>query len=241
MLIKTNTLKGFKLRSKDGEIGKTKNFYFDDNYWAVRYLVADTGNWLFGNKVLISPQALKDANTSEEYVNVDLTKKQIEESPSIENEKPISRQFEEKYHKYYGLPVYWGGPYMWGNTPYAGYAGPILPEYERGPIDKSSHLRSINDVDGYSIRAKDGNIGKVSDFIVDDKSWEIKYLIVDTNSLLPAKKVLLSPRWAKDISWENSEVYVDLPKATIANAPEYTDETEVSEEYMKVLNSYYKL
>ena len=243
MLIKANTLKGFKLNAKDGEIGKTKDFYFDDNYWAIRYLVADTGNWLFGNQVLISPHALKDADKSQGYVNVDLTKKQIEESPSIVNEQPISRQFEEKYHNYYGYPIYWTGPYMWGSTPYIGYAAPapILPEHERGPIEKSSHLRSINDVEGYSIRAKDGNIGKVSDFLLDDQSWEIKYLVIDTNSLLPIKKVLLSPGWAKDVSWKSSEVYIDLPKATISAAPEYTDETDVTEEYMKVLHSYYNL
>ena len=135
MLIKANTLKGFKLNAKDGEIGKTKDFYFDDNYWVIRYLVADTGNWLFGNQVLISPQALKGADKSQGYVNVDLTKKQIEDSPSIESEKPISRQYEEKYHNYYGYPIYWTGPYMWGSTPYIGYAAPapILPEHERGP------------------------------------------------------------------------------------------------------------
>ena len=58
MLNKAQTLKGYTLHSLDGEIGKVKEFYFDDHYWTIRYLVADTGNWLTGTKVLISPYAL---------------------------------------------------------------------------------------------------------------------------------------------------------------------------------------
>ncbi len=48
MLNKAKTLQGYKLNSRDGEIGKVKEFYFDDRHWAIRYLVADTGNWLTG-------------------------------------------------------------------------------------------------------------------------------------------------------------------------------------------------
>ena len=43
MLIKASELKGLKLGARDGEIGRVKDFYFDDQNWVVRYLVADTG------------------------------------------------------------------------------------------------------------------------------------------------------------------------------------------------------
>jgi hypothetical protein len=118
MLNKATTLKDYTLHSSDGEIGKVKEFYFDDRHWAIRYLVVDTGNWLAGRKVLISPHALAAVNSEEQYITVQLTKKQIEDSPSLDSDKPVSRQFEESYHKYYRWPAYWGGLNMWGSYSY---------------------------------------------------------------------------------------------------------------------------
>ena len=118
MLFKTKTLKGYKLDSLDGEFGEVKDFYFDDQHWAIRYLVANTGNWLTGRQVLISPYALVAAIKAEEHIAVDLTKKQIEDSPPLNSDKPVSRQFEESYYGFHGWPMYWGGPFMWGPYPY---------------------------------------------------------------------------------------------------------------------------
>src|ERR1700722_8734171 len=98
MLFKANTLKGYKLESLDGEIGKVEEFYFDDRHWAIRYLIADTGGWLTGRQVLISPYALAAVNKEEQNIAVDLTKKQIENSPSLDSDKPVSRQFEDAYY-----------------------------------------------------------------------------------------------------------------------------------------------
>ena len=118
MLDKAKTLEGYKLQSLDGEIGNVKDFYFDDHYWVIRYLVADTGNWLTGKQVLISPYAMIAANKEKEHINIDLTKKQIEDSPSLKTEKPVSRQFEEQYNRHYGWPMYWGDSAIWGYYPY---------------------------------------------------------------------------------------------------------------------------
>ena len=68
--------------------------------------------------MLISPYALVAVNKEEQHISVDLTKKQIEDSPALNSDKPVSRQFEEGYYGYYGLPPYWSGPYMWGSSPY---------------------------------------------------------------------------------------------------------------------------
>ena len=114
MLNKAKTLKGYKLGGLDGDIGTVKEFYFDDQHWTVRYLVADTGNWLTARQVLISPHALVAVNREEQHIEIGLTKKQIEDSPSLNSDKPVSRQFEKAYYGYYGWPIYWGGPYMWG-------------------------------------------------------------------------------------------------------------------------------
>ena len=118
MLIRAKTLVGYKLDSLDGEIGKVKEFYFDDRHWTIRYLIAETGSWLKGRQVLISPFALIGVNKEERNIAIDLVKKQIEKSPPLESDKPVSRQFEQAYYGYYGYPTYWGGPCNWGPSPY---------------------------------------------------------------------------------------------------------------------------
>jgi len=105
MLSKAKTLTGYKLHSLDGEIGKVKEFYFDDHHWTIRYLVADTGNWLTGRQVLISPYALVAVSQEEQHIVINLTKKQIEDSPSLNSDRPVSRRFEEAYYGYYGWPM----------------------------------------------------------------------------------------------------------------------------------------
>ena len=104
MLIKANALKGYSLKSLDGDIGSASEFYFDNQYWAIRYLVANTATWLSGRKVLLSPYSLDGVNIAEEKVFVLLSKKQIEDSPSIDTDEPVSRQFERLYNGYYGYP-----------------------------------------------------------------------------------------------------------------------------------------
>ncbi len=239
MLNKAKTLMHYKLKGLDGEIGKVKEFYFDDKHWAIRYLVAETGNWLMGRQVLISPYALIAVNKEEQHIAIDLTKKQIEDSPSLDSDKPVSRRFEEAYHGYYRWPMYWGGPYMWGAYPYI--------ERDREKWTKSTqsekawdlHLRSTHYVSGYHIQAADGEIGHVEDFIVDDETWVIRYLIIDTRNWWPGKKVLVSPQWIERISWEKSKIFINLSRETIKQSPEYTEESLLTRDYETGLYRHY--
>jgi uncharacterized protein YrrD len=114
MLRSIKQLYGDKLGASDGEIGHVKDFYFDDQDWVIRYLVADTGTWLPGRKVLISPHSLGRLEQIQKVLRVKLTRKQIEDSPAIETHKPVSRQYEEDYYKHYGWPYYWQGDGLWG-------------------------------------------------------------------------------------------------------------------------------
>jgi hypothetical protein len=241
MLSKAKTLKGYKLHSLDGEIGKVEEFYFDDHYWTIRYLIADTGNWLAGRQVLISPYALAAVNKEERSISIDLTKKQIEKSPSVDSDKPVSRQYEEAYHGYYGWPMYWGGPYMWGQHPYIMNDRKNWREFtHRKGWD--SHLRSTQDVSGYVIQATDGEIGHVEDFIIDDETWAtwaIRYLIIDTQNWWPGKKVLVSPRWIDRVSWLESKIFVNVLRETIRQAPEYTEESLLTRDYETRLHGHY--
>ena len=239
MLVKANALRGYSLKSLDGDIGSASEFFFDDNYWTIRYLVANTASWLSGRKVLISPYSLNCIDLLDEQVSVLLTRKQIEDSPSTETDEPVSRQFESSYNAYYGYPDYWGGPFTWGQYP--------LIERDRTrwgrPASETKrwdhHLRSTHEVAGYHLSALDGEIGHVDDFIIDDETWTIRYLVVATKNWWPGKKVLISPKWIENVSWEDREVAVGLSRETIKAAPEYTDESVLTREYETGLHGYY--
>jgi uncharacterized protein YrrD len=245
MLRNTKDLIGHRLAAKDGEVGHIKDFYFDDEHWTIRYVVADTGNWLVERAVLISPFALgaidtPDANT----VGINLTKKQIEDCPPIESDKPVSRQYEEEYHTYYGWPGYWSGPLVWGQMTYPdplanGSAPLILPPSGTVKPSGDPHLRSTDEVRGYHIQALDHEFGHVEDFIVDDRDWMIRYLIVETKSWWHGKQVLLSPEWISSVSWSESRVYIDFDSDTVKRSPEFDRSRPVQRKYEEQLFAFY--
>lgn len=240
MLFKTKELKGFKLNCKDGILGKVKDFYFDDHYWTTRYLVADTGGWLSEKQVLISPYAITDVNEEEEYIMLDLSKKQIQDSPPLESDKPISKQYESSYYDYYRWPSYWDGNFMWGEYPYINRAPGNWDQRTRSIKPWNPNLRSVHAVNGNYIEATDGEIGHVADFLIDSETWAIRYLIADTHNFWPGgKQVLLSPQWIDRVSWPDKRIYVDVSKATIKGAPEYTSDFLITRNYETGLYSYY--
>lgn len=246
MLITAKALNGYTLDSLDGEIGKVKEFYFDDQHWAIRYLVAETGTWLTGRQVLISPYALISANKQEQHIGINLTKKQIEDSPSLDSDKPVSRQFEESYYGFYGYPMYWGvTPSMDGANAERGIipAFGVTAKKEANPHHGEQvwdpHLRSTHDMIGHHIQSTDADIGHVEDFIIDDTTWKIRYLIINTRNWWPGKKVLVSPQWIERISWETSDVFVNLPSETIKQSPEYTEEALLTRDYETGLHRHY--
>ena len=239
MLIKAEELKGYQLDSIDGTIGSARGFYFDDKYWSIRYLIAKTGGWLSDRKVLLSPYSMSAIDPVDETVSLALTKRQIEDSPSIDTDAPVSQQFEDSYYNYYGYPAYWYGPYTWGYYPYLerNRSKWVGSELTGTPWDR--RLRSTHEVTGYNILALDGEIGHVEDFIIDEETWAIRYLIVATTNFWPGKKILVSPQWIASVSWDKREVVVDLSREKIKNSPEYVDDGAVTREYETGLYGYY--
>jgi hypothetical protein len=222
MLLNTKELYGHKLAALDGDIGQVKDFYFDDKTWVIRYVVADTGSWLTGRLVLLSPHAFGRWDKSERVLQVKLHKKQIESSPSIESHQPVSRQYEVQYYNYYGWPAYWNGGAMWG---LGGY--PVLLPPSRDAMEAhlhhhrdDKHLQSARSVTGYQIQASDGPMGSVSGFMVDDKSWAIRDLVVEAGHWYSGKEILISPGKIERISYEESKVYVNLTKMDIQRTAE---------------------
>lgn len=220
-------LYGNKLAALDGDIGHVKDFYFDDNNWVIRYLVVDTGSWLTGQLVLLTPHAFGRVDESEKTMQIKLLMKQIQDSPSIELHKPVSRQFEIEYYGYYGWPPYWDGGGMSGLGPYP-IDMPLLEDetqaHHKPKHQEDKHLRSTQALIGYHIQANDGEIGHVIDYIVDDKNWSIGDLVVETGHWLASKEILIPSTKVKKISYEDSKVFVHLTRAHI----EQTSESEVS-------------
>jgi hypothetical protein len=228
------------MNALDGPIGQVKDLYFDDEEWTIRYLVAGTGFWLSRQHVLISPESLKQPDWENHIFPVGLSQAEVKQSPDVDTTKPISRQQESDVLSYYHWPIYWtsGGLLMARD---AHRIATLKENKESQPDadDVDSHLHSINEVIGYHIRARDGEVGHVEDFIIDDQRWEINYLVVDTRDWLPGRKVLVSPSWIAEVSWPGRQVHVDLTRETIKNSPEYDPSTPINEGYAEQLHSFY--
>lgn len=249
MLTSVSYLNGSKIIATDNEIGHVKEAYFDDQAWTIRYLVVDTGAWLPGREVLVSPYSVIQPLGSGKMVDVSLTRAQVEASPPIEKHKPVSRQHEIEYFGYYGFPGYWDGTDLWGMTALPQLPPPLPVGVESASeIDRrqakvstrDAHLRSSAEVTGYEIQAADGSIGHVEDFVFDDESWRIRYLVVDTRNWWPGgKKVLLAAHWIDSIDWSDQTVHTMLTRDQVKSSPEYEEGEPINRDYEKRLHQAY--
>jgi len=245
-----NTVKhvcGSTLTATDGAIGQVKEVYFDDVAWAIRYLVVDTGTWLSGREVLISPYSVRQPVGSEGNIDVNLSREQVRNSPVTDTHQPVSRRHERETLGYYGYPEYWGGGDLWAMS-----ALPMLPlpvgvdsqaelfrRQDEVPAE-DVHLRSSVQVTGYDIQASDDSIGHVKDFIFDEASWAVRYLVVDTRNWWPGgRKVLLATRWIDRIDWAEQTVYTTLTRAQVKGSPEYDEAAIIDRDYEQRLHDAY--
>ncbi len=241
-------MQGYPLQAIDKDLGNAKDFYFDDRLWTLRYLVADTGNWLPGRKVLIGPEVLGSPSWEDKVFPVTLTSAEIEDSPGIETDLPFSLQKEKELRTFFKWREYWTDEIFIQPAGYimAGVPGGMNGDPPGIAVDSSiqlsgnPHLRSAIEVKGYYIRAKDGDIGHVKDFIVNDETWVIRYLVVDTENWLPGKKVIISPKWVNAIDWSHHIVEVAMTRDMIEHSPEFTPGIPISKEYEISLYDYYQ-
>jgi hypothetical protein len=215
-----------KLGTSDGEIGHVKDFYFDDQTWAVRYVIADTGSWLPERQVLISPHAFGSLRQAEKALRVKLSRKQIEDSPLIEAHKPVSRQYEEEFYRYYGWPYYWEGDALWGMDGVPTMGLPLRPpSSESSPANGASHkradahLRSTKAVTGYHIQASDGTMGHVCDFMMDSHTWAIRELTIKIGHRFSGKEVQIATGDVSRISYDESTAFVNLTTEAVEKSP----------------------
>jgi hypothetical protein len=223
MIHSAKQLHGYRVEALDGEIGQVKGFYFDDKDWVIRYLIVDAGTSLPNRKLLISPYALGDIFPSVKVLEVKLTREKLENSPSIEAQLPMARQHEREYYRYFNWPVYWGGPGCWGLNPVplatSSYQSP--PEATLTKHDAvDSHLRSTQEVTGYLIQGLDGEIGHVEDFLIEERNWAIRSLVVASSQWWSGKNLLVSPHSIDEVNWKDSKMFAHLSRSEVRHEAE---------------------
>ncbi len=251
MMLVGSALKGYAIEATDGWIGTVSDFLFDERTWKIRWMVVDTGPWLTGRKLLLHPSAIGAVDYEHEALPVRLTKAQVKASPDILTDEPVSRQMQENLYGYYGWDPLWGGGDYFGAGPYS--LGPSFsprlygsdpelleaPRAAAGNDGGDPHLRSLAAVNGYHIRAKDGSIGHIENFLVDDTSWGIRYLIVDTRNWWPGQHVLMSPYAVREISWSKREVSLDVTREQVKYSPAWDPMEAVEKPFEQRLHGHY--
>jgi uncharacterized protein YrrD len=217
---------GKTIDATDGEIGSVHDLYFDDQTWRVRYLVVDTGKWLPGRKVLVAPEAIVKPWHHQAAIAVNLTTEQIRTSPDIDMAMPVSRGDEELLHRHYQWNPYWDLtivpiPTMHPLPP----ALAVEEDWQDGWNTAESlvdvRLRSANELGGYHVKARDGEVGYVDDLLLDDDVSRILFLVVEVTGWLFGKKVLAGPSLVARVDWATSTVHVNANRQGLKSAQEY--------------------
>jgi hypothetical protein len=247
MLQQGSAFNGFTIEASNGRIGTVTDFLFDDATWKLRWLVVETGDWLKNRQVLVHPTSIEKADIAGRALLVKLTRRQVEDSPGIATDEPVSKQMEEKLYSYYGVDPLWAGAYYPSNAISAPMSAPLFRSANTAALkasmdgDGDAHLRSLKAVTSYNISATDGKIGHVENFLFDDATWDIRYVVADTRNWWFGHHVLLSPASVIEIIWERHEVRLNLTCYKIKGSPPWEATGLLDRAYEQLLHSYYEL
>jgi len=244
MLQQLEELRGYRLDASDGHIGQVRDFLFDEARWGGRWLVADTGKWLLGKKVVISPMSLGEPNHEGKELPVRMTREEIEQAPHLDEHAPVSRRYEKSFFDQYDWPYYWIGGGLWGASTQPMYTHAEVPDVEddlslKEEGDPEQVLRSAHELTKYRVLAGEEAMGHIHDVLLDTEVWVVRYVVVDTRNWLPGKKVLLDPMWIREIRWGDHRVRVDLGRDEITSAPEYDPDVPITRAYESRLYDHF--
>ena len=258
ILRRFHDIQGWDLGARDGSIGRCHDLLFDDTDWAVRYLVADTRKWLPGRKVLIPPRAITSLEESTGLVALSagtvalsLTKEQIRNAPPLDSDAPVSRRYEISFNRYFDWPNYWAGPSIRDPQLYPtllhrpeelARRGEVQYRFSDRRPEEETQLRSAREVAAYRCLAGTAYIGELDDFLVEEGSWIIRYLVVDARNRLPEGNWRLIPTdLVTGIDWADSSIAMRLTADQLARGPVFDPETEVDRDSERALRDYYGL
>jgi hypothetical protein len=245
MLEFASALKGYAIKSSDGEIGTIADFLFDDRTWRTRWLVVDTGTWLTGRMVLLHAGAIGRGDYERRELSVALTRAQIEASPELSEHEPVSMQMERHLYDYYDWEP--------STLEYAFGANPIASKFSPPPLfafapdadidvparECDPHLHSLEAINAYHMVGADGAIGQVENLLIDDVHWGVPYLVVETGHWWSGKHVLISRHAVKEISWADREIHVDIARSQVKASPPWSALGDVDKDYEKDLHDHY--
>jgi hypothetical protein len=241
MLRPIKNIEGYTVRATDGDVGKVRSFYFDSHDWVVRYMVVELDERI----VLLSPVVLGEPDPQEKVMHVHLTTDKVRNSPDWNTDRPVSRQHETDLYNYYGWPYYWDPGTITGglaSVPAANLMADYESQARQDKLEKPEDpdLHSTREVLGYHIEARDGGIGRIEDFIIEDENWHIMYMVANTGGFLTGHNVIIAPSWIREVSWADKQVHVDLERETIRNSPEYDPQNLIDREYENSLYEHYR-
>lgn len=213
MLRSLKDQRGYVLHAADGDLGEVRDFYFDDDRWTIRYLIADTTRWRPGRRVLIAPSALGEPSWEQRALSVSLTKEQVKHAPGVATELPVFRHEEAEGAFHDKWPEWWGvgGPVLPPAPPELRVPPRIKPPENAG----DPHLHSLNDLIGYHAVAGAERTGQVEDVIVETRGWVVRYFAINTKRWRPGGHVLVSPDWVERIDAGEKSLVTELSAARL--------------------------
>lgn len=221
----------------DGEIGHCSDLLIDDRDWTVRYLVVDTGRWLPGRQVVLSPLEIAPHRPldSEGQIRTRLSRRQIEESPPLQEHAPVSRQLEAQLSAYYGWPAYWEGGSLWGNSALLPTApmptpAPMIENREAlENLEKEHHLRSTEELRHYTHHDTDGEFGHAVDFLIDADHWQTQFTVIKTGRWFGGRSIAVPVSWIDQVQVAQKTIHTKKDRPAIEACPE-TDASGVVNE-----------
>lgn len=250
MLRRLEELLGYELSAPDGIVGTLHDALLDDETWTVRYVAVDTGLWL-GRVVLVSPISIDSPDWQGRRMPLRVTRGEIEQSPDLLSRPRLTRDDEREFAAFYGYPQYWGAVTLWGwadrpgalvSAPPSGYLPPTALDPAAANEDVlTTSIFSGRDIRGYHIHALDGEIGHVDDFIIDEDTWSVRYLQIDTSNWIGGKTVLLSTRWIQRIDPADGKIHVEVTKDRIENSPQFDPGQPIDRVFEERLHQHYGL
>jgi uncharacterized protein YrrD len=231
-MIPASDLSVFKVQAEDGQAGAIKDVLFDDRRWKVRHFVVETGGLLSKHKVMVDPTETLSLDAENKMLPVQLTKDEVKRHPDIESDPPRSHEFNKKRGP--DAMRSSGGGSVIGTVPDSTLmnAAGSAPAYSMSDVDTDPHLRSTGDVIDYGLSAGGESIGKITDFLVDEESWDVPYAVVRVDNhdvLLPTSKV-------RSVGWPDKMVMTMVSPDLLRAAPAYEGDGDYD---LAQMESYY--
>lgn len=181
--------------------------------------MVDTDSWLPGREVLVSPHSLTRPGRDGQSLRVNLTRKQISNSPSIPSRQNVSRQFEEEYCRYYGLPCYWEGEALRDMSGFPvleretiSLPGRPLASGDAQCKRSKASLLSTKAAVGGGPEGGDNTMGHIQDFMIDLQSWAIRQRVVKTGHRFSSEGLGIPTNRVERISWDKSSMFINLTR-----------------------------